>query len=310
MPHCGDCLRFYPSIMPSGCPFCDTKRYYTTPYCQFCHKKHDVPEVGPDQVALRPMCPECGNGPLLPSSKELNRRMTLDVSVLPFVATKQDVEKALMESAEPVKVDGEILGQVSIRRTQGPVELFVQSYKIEQYMKTVSLAFHGEKEMIGSLNDEGMLQLKRTLGVAQTGNPFSGLKYYKIPATGEAFYNTAGTFQFCMRGFGHAIYPPGVPGGHNTRDLSLFQAVGLGEGVTFKYPIVASDPGLLNILNETKEGMVAFYANYMRPVTHNVIIAIRQESPKKEEADPLASKKSIFKAPTLEPGDRPRTRRG
>jgi len=283
MPHCGDCLRFYPSVMPSGCPFCDTHKYHTKPYCQFCRSLMDAAEVGPDGQPLRPMCPVCAQGPMLPSSKELMRRMTLDIKILPFVPSKEEVAQALMESTEPVKIDATTLGQVSIRRTRGPVELFVQSGLIEDYFRALAATFHGEKDSIESFDPKaGTVFKSGRPAPSAEASPWSGLRYYKVSCAGGAFYNVSGTYTYQLRGFGFGTVPPGMPGDHYY-DLSLLMAVGLKDGVTFRFPVVTSDPGLLAILNAVKEGMVAFYANYMRPVTHNVIIAIRQESPKKVE---------------------------
>jgi hypothetical protein len=219
--------------------------------------------------------------------------MGLDVKILPFVPTKEEIAMALKENAEPVQVDGAILGQVSIRRTTGPVELFIQSAPIEEYFQRLSATFYGEPHIEtypgGAPKKLAIEQLYADdtprgglAKIAPTGNegPFAGKQYYRVPMPAENFYDVSGRSMYSMKAFGYFNSPPGMPGDKHNRDISLLAAVGLGAGVTFKYPMVISEHGMTDILYAVKEGLVTFYANFMKPITHNVIIAIRHEAPK------------------------------
>ena len=270
MPHCDNCYQFYPAALPSGCPFCDTRGYHKGPYCQFCGVVHTkgVKEVGDDGRPLRPSCPACGRGPMIPSCAELKRRLTLEPTIEPFVPTPEEL--AVLNNAglpDTVTIDGAMLAEVKVRRTPGPIEVYVRSPMIEDYFIQVTKYF----------GTKGEPQVYSAGPIA--AHPYHGCKYYPVNLVSSGFYSGDGTTTFSLRGFGQDTSVPGTAKakGHSV-DLSFLQAVGLKDGVTFKYLTVLDDRTLVECLKLLHHGAVSFYLNFMRSLEHSAVIAVRTQT--------------------------------
>lgn len=268
MPHCDNCTQFYPATMPSGCPFCDTKNFHKKPWCQFCAALvSGVKESDDHGRPLRPNCPNCGRGPLIPTSLELKRRLSLDPAIEPFVPTPEEI-KVLLEQGESdvVKIDGEMLAEFKIRRTHGPIELYVRSPLIEDYVQRMAKYF-GSKESPQPF-------------IAPTStHPYAGTAYWPVNLSSTQFYSPDGKTAYSMRGYGVDSSVPGVgkSKGHAV-DLSFLQVAGLKNGATFRFATVLDDRSLLECLRVLKDGVVGVYLNFMRPVEHSCIIAARTQT--------------------------------
>jgi len=285
MPHCDTCLHFYPASMPSGCPICDTRGFHKRPYCVWCGTPSTTPvkEVDTDGMTpLRPGCPGCGRGPMIPSSGELKRRMQLNPAVEPFIPTPEEV-KVLNEAGDLdlLKLDGDLLGVVKLRRTHGPIELFVQAPTIERYFKEIFTNFLGglKPGTYTNVSPDGLPIYGSPAGPA---NPYHGKAYYPVSNFFPTlqFYNPEGTRVFGLKGYGADANLPGIAGlkGHAV-DLSFLLTAGLTDGITFKYPTVVDDYSIGECLRSIKSGLTGLYTHLMKPVNHEVVIAVRSVGP-------------------------------
>lgn len=280
MPHCETCLQFYPAAMPAGCPLCDKQGYHKKCYCQFCHTQVAAKEVdAATGQPLRPNCPNCGKGPLIPTSAELKRRLTLDPAVEPFVPTVDEIKAMTADGGDTtVKIDGELLAELSIRRTHGPIELFVKSPMIENYFAKLNAAFGASAE-------------PRPYVAPSPSNPYNGMKYYPVSVSNLVYYNREGNVTYYMKGFG---YPTTLPGKWSrergetpSADMSFLLTAGLRDGVTFKYMTVIDNNSIRDCLLTLKDGLIAFYFNLMRPISHSVIIGVRTQMQQDVPAKPV-----------------------
>lgn len=272
MPHCDNCLMFYPQAMPAGCPFCDKNGFHKLPYCQFCGvQPKGVVEADPATgQPLRPNCPNCLKGPLIPSTAELKRRLKLNPAVEPFIPLPTEVATVDEDGeATTLHVDGEVLADIKLRRTHGPVELWIQSPKIETYFREIARHFGPARPGV---------EAGAPVACPASSGPYAGLRYYPVPTAAASFYDPTGNVSYTMRGYGADLSLPGsclTNGRGGSVDLSFLLTAGLADGVTFKYATVVDSQTIRTCLKAVKDGVVSIYAYLMRPIEHHVLVAAR-----------------------------------
>lgn len=251
MPHCRTCTQFYPSSWGHGCIRCQPK-VYTGPYCEGCGKIHTgVAEVDAGGLALRPMCPDCGRGPLVPSTKEMLRReQGVNVRIDDLVSKSFDKFLALPEGESA-------LCEIGLDRTLNGTTLTVKSPVIEDFLKKWS---------------EKAAKLPDYPGII-TGRPdslYAKMKGYETPSVTLSNGCVFSQWRYIGRDMSPIRF-----GGEGRVDMSFLRVVGLSEGITLAMPGVYSPHYCETILTTLVESSKLFYLEIMQDFQGKALVTTK-----------------------------------